>query len=49
MLARTLRRPRWAIPMTTSAVPASAASSRIVSNSTIVDSAPSRPNRFWPT
>ena len=30
-------------------VPAAAASSRTASRSTMVDSAPSRPNRFWPT
>ena len=49
MLASTLSRPRWAIPMVTSSRPASAAASQISSISGIVVSPPSRLNRFWPT
>ena len=49
MLASTLRRPRWAIPMVTSSRVASAAASQISSISGIVVSPPSSENRFWPT
>ena len=49
MLASTLSRPRWAMPMQTSSRPASAAASQISSISGIVVSPPSRLNRFWPT
>ena len=49
MLASTLSRPRWAMPMQTSCSPASAADSQISSISGIVVSPPSRLNRFCPT
>ena len=49
MLASTLRRPRWAMPIVTSSRPTSAAASQISSTSGIVVSPPSRLKRFWPT
>ena len=49
MLASTLSRPRWAMPMTTSSRSASAEAWRISSSSGISDSPPSSENRFWPT
>ena len=48
MLARTLRRPRWAMPMATSWIPARAAEERSSSSRGIRDSPPSREKRFWP-
>ena len=48
MLVSTLRRPRWAIPITTSSVSWSAASERTASSSGIIVSAPSSENRLWP-
>ena len=49
MLASTLSRPRWAMPMVTSSSPISAAASQISSMTGIVVSPPSRLNLFWPT
>ena len=49
MLARTLRRPRWAMPMTTSSRRDSAAESSTASSSGMTDSPPSSEKRFWPT
>ena len=49
MLASTLSRPRWDMPITDSCRPSLTASSRMASRMTMADSAPSRPNRFWPT
>ena len=46
MLASTLRRPRWAMPMQTSSRPAPAASSQISSITGTVVSAPSSEKRF---
>ena len=48
MFVRTLRRPRWAMPIVTSSMPESAAWLRISSSRTIVDSPPSSEKRFWP-
>ena len=48
MLASTLSRPRWAIPMTTSAVPCSVASASAASSSAMTVSPPSSENRFCP-
>ena len=48
MLASTFSRPRWAMPITAPRRPSPTASSRMVSSSTMADSAPSRPKRFWP-
>ena len=49
MLASTLSRPRWAMPIVTSSSSASAAASQISSITGMVVSPPSRLNRFWPT
>ena len=49
MLARTLSRPRWAIPMTTSFMSSCAASDTTASSSGMTDSPPSSENRFCPT
>ena len=49
MLASTLSRPRWAMPMTTSSRSSSAASLITESSSGIRDSPPSSEKRFWPT
>ena len=49
MLASTLSRPRCGMPSTTPSRPSSAADDRISSRIAIADSAPSSPNRFWPT
>ncbi len=49
MLASTFRRPRWAMPMTTSSRRDSAALSMTASSSGMTDSPPSREKRFWPT
>jgi hypothetical protein len=45
---RTLSRPRWAMPMTTSCAPAAAASLITVSSTGTIASVPSREKRFWP-
>ena len=49
MLARTLSRPRWAMPMTTSSRWARAAEVIAASSSGISDSPPSSEKRFCPT
>ena len=49
MLASTLSRPRWAMPMTASSRLGAAASVSTASSSGISDSAPSSENRRWPT
>src|ERR1039458_5229156 len=49
MLASTFSRPRWAMPMTASSMPAWAASASTASTSGISDSAPSSENRRWST
>ncbi len=48
VLARTFRRPRWGMPMTTSSTPCWAASFRIRSSSGMRASPPSSENRLWP-
>ena len=47
-VASTLSRPRWAIPITTSCAPASAASSIASSSIGTITSRPSSENCFWP-
>ncbi len=49
MLASTLRRPRWAMPMTASSRRCSAAESMVASSSGMSDSPPSSEKRFCPT
>ncbi len=49
VLASTLRRPRCAMPMTTSFISSSTAALSRVSSSGMRLSAPSRPKRLWPT
>src|SRR5439155_1334240 len=49
VLARTFKRPRWAMPMIASRTPWRAASERTRSRSGIVDSQPSSEKRLWPT
>ncbi len=49
MLASTLSRPRWAMPITTSSRSPSAAVCSTSSSSGISDSPPSSEKRFWPT
>ena len=48
VLARTLSRPRWDMPITTSRMPCRVASFRIPSRRGIKASPPSRENRLWP-
>ncbi len=49
MFTSTLRRPRWAMPMTTSSTPATPQRWMRSSTSGISESPPSSEKRFWPT
>ena len=49
ILAKTFKRPRCAIPITNCSTPFSAAASIKASSAGIMDSPPSKENRFWPT
>lgn len=49
MLARTFKRPRWAMPMMTDLTPEAGLFSRTASSAAMRVSPPSREKRFWPT
>jgi hypothetical protein len=49
MLASTLSRPRWGMPMTEPSSPSSAAAESTASSMGMADSAPSMPKRLAPT